>query len=176
MRKTITTTLVSLSLVSTASFANVSFSEDDVDTLGSINEIDDSSAYSENLGLDMDIHGKGFGACAKLNLDDAQKDALKKSVFEYKSAMIDLKASMKKAMLNYVGFALNLDGKAKEKNLAEITQQVLTAKSQVTEKKMAFKNEVLFDILKEDQRGTGLKCMLQIKKAIMMKKCKMFAK
>lgn len=165
MKRIVTATIAALSLTSTISLAEPQIPDEYADALSSANDIDDSEIYNEYLSADTEsLKGrKGFGACAKLNLDETQKSELKNTMFEYKKEMIDLKANMKKSYLDYAGLVLNM-GSSKGKNLSEVSQNILSAKSQIAEQKLNLKNKILFDILNEDQKKAGFMCMLQIKR------------
>lgn len=111
-------------------------------------------------GVLFDWPGPQHGPCAELKLEDAQKSKLKDAYFKFKESKIDLEARIEKAHLKYkkVLFDKEADLSAAKK----ASEEIVSAVKDKVQAEENHKNEVFFEILKPEQRGTAHACMMMI--------------
>lgn len=111
----------------------------------------------------LDSHFKPkMGPCAELNLEASQKAKLKDAYFKFKEEKIDLEGNVKKAHLNYekvmTDLGSNLDAAKKA------SKEIVSAVSSRMQAQENYKNEVMFEILKPEQRSTARACLMAMSK------------
>jgi len=97
------------------------------------------------------------GACKKLNLTPEQKASLKEKVIAWKHQMIDLKAVMKHARLDFKVAIMSDD--ATVDGLAVNMDALADAKTAMMKAKLGFVADVALNVFTLEQRKPGLRCM-----------------
>jgi hypothetical protein len=101
-----------------------------------------------------------FGPCSELKLDENQKTKLKELYFKFKEGNIDIESHIQKAHLQYEKIVTNLDSTAESAETAG--QEIVSAVSGMMLAHANYKNKVMFEILKPQQRHLAHACMMQM--------------
>jgi hypothetical protein len=100
--------------------------------------------------------------CAKVNLTDDQKASLKTELMSYKEKALPLEAAIKVAKIRYIRNALAVDGTASFAGTS--ATEGITAATSLMQAKEDLTTNVLFNILQQDQRKAGLRCMYAVRR------------
>jgi Spy/CpxP family protein refolding chaperone len=96
------------------------------------------------------------GPCAELKLDKEQKAKLKAAFYKFEENKIDLEAQVKKSHLEYEKLLTNADASAT--TAKEVSQGIVSSKTSLLQAEQNYRNEIFFEILKPEQRGTAQAC------------------
>jgi hypothetical protein len=96
------------------------------------------------------------GPCANLKLDKDQKAKLKEAFFKFEEQKIELESQAKKAHLQSLRVHTNPATTLNEAQ--EASQAVVASITNKIQAEMSYHNEVMFGILKADQRGPARAC------------------
>lgn len=108
-------------------------------------------------GLLWEGHGEHQdGPCSKVKLDAGQKKKIKDALFKYEDARIGLKADLEHAKLKQK--QVLADAKSDLKAGQDASASIVDAKSKLTASREAFKNQIVFEILKPEQRESYHVC------------------
>ncbi len=94
--------------------------------------------------------------CAKVNLDEAQKAQIKAIVMKYREAKITLDAGVKLAKFNF--YKLAVDPKGDVTTAQAVTQTLSDAISKSVAAKLGMRSDILFNVLKAEQREPAIRC------------------
>jgi Spy/CpxP family protein refolding chaperone len=166
--------LTSLIVIVSALYALPAFSADTTDvtaadkpsgdTASQIGEFSDILA-SQNNGTgpaNQEQSDKKQGPCGKVDLDEAQKAQVRDAVFASEKNKITLKASLQEAILSYKELVVNPSTTVDEANTASTA--INTAKSTLGANRSELKNQILFSILRPEQRKPAIACFRFIRK------------
>ncbi|WII73640.1 Spy/CpxP family protein refolding chaperone [Bdellovibrio sp. 22V] len=106
--------------------------------------------------------------CEQVQLDDAQKTALREAKFAYAKQKNTTDAALKNAWMDYVHTLVDTTS-TKDIGLAAANNLKTTAMTAGTAK-MNFELKVFYDILKPEQRMPALRCTMKIKRQKMMER------
>jgi hypothetical protein len=101
--------------------------------------------------------------CAKVQATDEQKALIMDQVFSYKIAAAPLAATIRVAKLKYLQNVLAPAGT--DSIATSSASEAITAVTSLLQAKEQMVTEILFSVLKQEQRKDGLMCMKAMKKA-----------
>ena len=142
----------------TIAFLMSAYAVAEVQEASSLDESFSASITGEAAQVEM-LKG---GACSQIKATDAQKTALKAAFQQFEASKKTLEANAKTAHMNY--FKLVSDAKADFATAQAAATAVSNTVSDMMAAKLAFKTQVLFQILTPEQRGPAIKCEMQHRK------------